>query len=214
LSLVEEDRKAAAVIRDTAMRLFGQHGAAVTVRQIAEAAGVSPALVMHHYGSKRRLEEALDARAGAFVEEMLGEMTRVGEPGAGASFAQLLVERFEREPALADYVRRLLLYGGDAGDALFRQLLDSSERGMRNLVAAGVARPAADERLRSSFLLVNDLAMLLLRRQLQDNVGFDPLSREGIEQWTASALDVYAGGLFAIAVPDTCPGRDAETPAG
>ncbi len=207
---MDEDRKAAAVIRDSAMELFAQHGSAVTVRQIAEAANVSPALVLHHYGSKHGLREALDARAAAFVEEMLAEMGRVGDPGGGASLAQLLVEEFERQPALVDYIRRLLLEGGPAGDGLFRRLLASTEKGMRDLVSAGIVRETGDERVRSAFLLVNDLAMMLLHRQLQGAIGLDPLSRTGIERWTASALEVYGGGLFAIGVPDA----HSEPPAG
>ena len=65
------------------MRLFAERGAAaVTVREIAAAAGVSPGLVMHHYGSKDGLKDAADRRAAAFFEEMLGELARIGEEGA------------------------------------------------------------------------------------------------------------------------------------
>jgi TetR/AcrR family transcriptional regulator, regulator of cefoperazone and chloramphenicol sensitivity len=198
---VDDDRKAAAVIRDSAMELYAQHGSAVTVRQIADAANVSPALVLHHYRSKQGLKEALDARAAAFVENMLAETGRVGDPGGGASLAQLLVAAFERQPALVDYIRRLLLEGGSAGDALFGRLLDSTEKGMRDLVSAGIVRDAGDERIRSAFLLANDLAMMLLHRQLQAATGLDPLSRAGMERWTATVLEVYGGGLFAIGVP-------------
>jgi hypothetical protein len=38
---------------DEALRLFGNHGPdAVTLRDIAAAAGVSPALVVRHYGPR------------------------------------------------------------------------------------------------------------------------------------------------------------------
>jgi AcrR family transcriptional regulator len=61
MSSAEEDRTARAIIRDEALRLFAAHGPdAVTVRQIAAAAGVSPALVVHHFGSKEGLREAVD----------------------------------------------------------------------------------------------------------------------------------------------------------
>lgn len=56
-----DDRTARARIRDEALRLFGNHGPdAVTLRDIAAAAGVSPALVVRHYGSKDGLREAVD----------------------------------------------------------------------------------------------------------------------------------------------------------
>ena len=58
---VPDDRTARAVIRDEALRLFAGRGPdAVTVRQIAAAAGVSPGLVIHHFGSKDGLREAVD----------------------------------------------------------------------------------------------------------------------------------------------------------
>jgi TetR/AcrR family transcriptional regulator, regulator of cefoperazone and chloramphenicol sensitivity len=119
MRIAKDDLRAAAVIRETAMRLFAERGAAaVTVREIA-AAGVSAGLVIHHYGSKDGLKEAVDRRAVAFFEEMIGEFGRLGEEGGGASLAELFAGRLESEPAMADYIRRLLLDGGEAADGLF-----------------------------------------------------------------------------------------------
>lgn len=204
------DLRAAAVIRDAAMQLFAERGAAaVTVREIAAAAGVSPGLVMHHYGSKDGLKDAADRRAAAFFEEMLGELARTGEEGGSASLADLLAARLEDEPVMVDYVRRLLLDGGDAASALFEKLFDASEAGMRSLVDAGIARPAQDERTRTAFLLANDLALLLLRRQITRVTGTDPLARAGLAAWTAAVMDVYTGGIFAAPLGPAAPGRTA-----
>jgi pimeloyl-ACP methyl ester carboxylesterase len=55
---VRRPGRVARLILHGASRLFAVHGpAAVTVRQIATAAGVSPALVVHHFGSKEGLRE-------------------------------------------------------------------------------------------------------------------------------------------------------------
>jgi AcrR family transcriptional regulator len=194
----DDDLKAAAVIREVAMRLFADRGAAaVTVREIAAAAGVSPALVMHHYGSKDGLKDAVDRRAAAFFEEMLGELARIGEQGGSASLAEMFAARLEAQPVMIDYVRRLLLDGGDAADALFGKLFDNTLAGMRSLVEAGVVRPARDEQTRAAFLLANDLSLVLLRRQITQITGTDPLTREGLARWTAAVMDVYTGGIFA-----------------
>ena len=194
-----DDLRAAAVIRETAMRLFADRGAAaVTVREIAAAAGVSAALVIHHYGSKDGLKQAVDRRAVAFFEEMIGEFGRLGEDGGGASLVELFAGRLESEPAMVDYIRRLLLDGGEAADQLFAKLLDATEAGMRALAAAGVVRPAQDERIRTAFLLCNDLSLVLLRRQIARSVGFDPLTRQGLGPWSAAVLDVYTSGVFAF----------------
>jgi TetR/AcrR family transcriptional regulator, regulator of cefoperazone and chloramphenicol sensitivity len=200
----DDDLKAAAVIRNAAMRLFADRGTAVTVREIAAAAGVSPGLVMHHYRSKDGLLDAVDRRAVAFFEEMIGEFARIGEEGGSASLAELFAERLDSEPAMTAYVRRLLADGGEAADALFARLFEATVAGMRSLVAAGIARPAQDERIRTAFLLANDLAVVLLRRQIARATGTDPLTREGLAAWTAAVMDVYTGGVFGA------PGRPAS----
>ena len=127
-----------------------------------------------------------------------------------------LAARLEDGPVLVDYVRRLLLDGGDAADALFGKLFDASQAGMRSLVDAGDARPAQDERTRTAFLLANDLALLLLRRQITRVTGTDPLVRAGLAAWTAAVMDVYTGGIFAAPGEPTALGRTApgRTSAG
>lgn len=208
MRIAKDDLRAAAVIRETAMRLFADRGAAaVTVREIAAAAGVSPGLVIHHYGSKDGLKDAVDRRAVAFFEEMIGEFGQLGEEGGGASLVELFADRLKSEPAMVDYIRRLLLDGGEAADGLFARLLDATEAGMRALTAAGVVRPAPDERVRTAFLLANDLSLVLLRRQIARSVGFDPLTREGLGPWSAAVLDVYTSGVFAFPAAPEAPGE-------
>jgi len=163
----DDDLKAAAVIRETATRLFAERGAAaVTVREIAAAAGVSPGLVMHHYGSKDGLKDAVERRVVTFFEEMIGDLSRIGAEGGAASLAELFAGRLESEPSMTAYVRRLLADGGAPADALFARLFEATAAGMRSLVAAGIARPVQDERIRTAFLLANDLSPVLLRRQI------------------------------------------------
>ena len=118
----------------------------------------------------------------------------------------MFADRLEREPAMTAYVRRLLADGGRAADVLFARLFEATVAGMRSLVAAGIARPARDERIRTAFLLANDLSVLLLHRQIARVTGTDPLTRDGLARWTAAVMDVYTGGVFATA---PVPGKQA-----
>jgi len=196
------DLTSAAAIRIAAMKLFAERGyAGVSVRQIAAAAGVSPALVIHHYGSKEELRAVLDERVAVFVESMLAELAGVQEAGASAGIAELFADRLEREPALAGYVRRLLSDGGPAGTALFERLYQATRAGMRALEQAGIVRPSRDGPVRDAFLLSNDLAMLLLRPHISQATGIDPLARDGLARWSAEVLDIYSGGVFKAADP-------------
>lgn len=212
------DLTAAAAIRIAAMELFAERGyAAVTIRRIAAAAGVSPALVIHHYGSKDKLRAVLEERVAGFVESMLAELAGAPAEGGSASVAELFAARLESEPALAGYVRRLLVDGGPAGVALYGRLLQATRAGVQALEQAGAVRPARDEAVRDAFLLGNDLAMVLLRPHIVQVTGIDPLARDGLVRWSAEAFDVYAHGLFVLpAAPAAgeAPANDDQGGAG
>lgn len=180
------------------MRLFADRGYAdVTIRRIAAMAGVSPSLVIHHYGSKENLRAVLDERVASFVESMLADLARVQEEGGSATVAQIFADRLEREPAMAGYIRRLLADGSQAGMALFGRLYQVTVAGMQALEQAGVIRSSPDDAVRNAFLLSNDLAVLLFRPYLTEVVGIDPLSRDGLVRWSATVIDVYTGGVYA-----------------
>lgn len=184
------------------MELFAERGTAgVTVREIAAAAGVSPGLVTHHFGTKAGLKGAIDRRVSQEFGAMVAQLEHIVDDGAGSSLAALFAGRLEHEPALAGYVRRLLIDGGEAADSLFAQMFDATLAGMRSLARAGAVRPTADERVRAAFLLVNDLAMVLLRRQIERVAGLDPLAADGLARWSTEVLDVYSRGLFTSSAP-------------
>ena len=80
------DLTAAARIRDAAIEQFAQHGFAVGLRTIAEAAGVSAALVIHHFGSKEGLRKACDDYVAEEIRNSKSEALQVQRSGqlAGA----------------------------------------------------------------------------------------------------------------------------------
>jgi TetR/AcrR family transcriptional regulator, regulator of cefoperazone and chloramphenicol sensitivity len=198
-----DDRTARAVIRDEALRLFAEHGPeAVTVRQIAAAAGVSPGLILHHFGSKQGLREAVDQHVLTLFDVMLGEMTGehaydLFDPAASGSLAEAIVRHLPPQSPVPAYLRRLLLDGGQGGRELFRRLFQLSAQTLDALAAAGLAAPGADPAVRAAFLMSNDLAVLLLREHLAEVLGTDPLSDAGMARWAREALAIYGSGLLA-----------------
>ncbi len=195
-----DDRTARAVIRDEALRLFAGHDPdAVSVRAIAAAAGVSPGLVIHHFGSKEGLRQAVDEHVLAMFEAMLGELTTPGlyDPGAAGSLAEAVVRYLPADSPVPGYLRRLLLAGGDAGGELFRRLYQGSRTALDAMSEAGLAGRGADPAVRAAILMSNDLAVLLLREQLAGVLGEDPLSAGGMARWGREMLTIYAAGLMA-----------------
>jgi AcrR family transcriptional regulator len=205
------DRTARAAIRDEALRLFAEHGPdAVTVRQIASAAGVSPGLVIHHFGSKDGLRDAVDAHVVAMFGAMLGELTTPGlyDPGAAGSLAEAVVRYLPPDSPVPAYLRILLLAGGDLGRELFRRLYQGSRTALDAMSEAGLAARGADPAVRAAILMSNDLAMLLLREQLAEVLGSDPLSAAGMARWGREMLTIYAAGLMAV--PQAHEGPESE----
>ncbi|WP_338896103.1 helix-turn-helix domain-containing protein [Streptomyces sp. TG1A-60] len=201
---IPDDRTTRAVIRDEALRLFAARGPeSVTVRQIAEAAGVSAGLVVHHFGSKDGLRQEVDQYVLTVFETILGELTgesgaQLLDPGTGAgSLSEAFARHVPADSPLPGYLRRLLLSDTDAGRLLFRRLFDVSRAALDGLAAAGLAAPGREPAVRAAFLLANDLAVFLLRDRLTEVLGADPLSADGMARWAPEMLSIYAGGLNA-----------------
>ncbi|AXL90940.1 TetR family transcriptional regulator [Streptomyces sp. CB09001] len=200
-----EDRTTRALIRDEALALFAAHGPdSVTVRRIATAAGVSPGLVVHHFGSKDGLRQEVDQYVVAVFEAMLGELTggdggvEAFDSGAGAaSLSAAFTRHLPAGSPLPGYLRRLLLSDTDAGRLLFARLYEVSRAALDGLTAAGLAAPGRDPAVRAALLLANDLAVFLLRDRIGEVLGTDPLSADGMARWAPEVLDIYAGGLNA-----------------
>ena len=194
-----DDRTARAAIRDEALRLFAGRGPdAVTIRQIATAAAVSPGLVVHHFGGRDGLRRAVDEHVAAVFDDLLDALRDEDwtDGGAAGSLAQAFVARLPPDSPVPAYLRWLLLSGDPAGAAVFRRWFDAGTRLLDDLAARGLLTGSADPAVRSAFLMVNDLAVVLLRDRLADLLGFDPVTPDGMTRWTAEAMAVYTGGLF------------------
>lgn len=190
-----DDLTAVARIRATAMRLFALHGArGVSLRDVAREADVSPSLVVHHFGSKDGLRDAVDTHVADVMTRLIGELTDQPDDAGRATAA--LWAALDREPDLMAYLRRSLVEGAAPGRRLFGWMVEATERELTAMQDAGVLRPADDPRARAVFLLANDMAPIVLRDLVADALGADPLSREGLERWSTTLMDVYTRGLF------------------
>jgi TetR/AcrR family transcriptional regulator, regulator of cefoperazone and chloramphenicol sensitivity len=197
------DLTAAAAIRTAAMRLFAERGfAAVTVRDVAAAAGVSAPLVMHHYGSKGGLREAVDEHAWQVLErlfeilDVLGDRDDRDDQDPSVAMSSPFADLLEHEPDVTTYLRRLLVDGGPRADRLFERLYRATLAAGERLRAAGVWRESADDEVLAAFLLVNDLGAVVLRDQVRAVLGLDPLAGPGLLRWSRTVLDVYGNAVL------------------
>lgn len=186
------------------MHLFAQRGfEATTIRDVAAQAGVSSSLVVHHFKTKAQLKAATDARLITVLTEMLAELPTCEAADVGQTAASM-TEQLRDEPDLMAYLRRMLVDGGQAAAGLFMGLVDATEHELAAQETAGVVLPAADARTRAVFLIVNDLGAIILQALIENAIGIDPLSPDGMRQWGAVVMDVYTRGVYAAA-PDVTP---------
>lgn len=191
-----DDLTAAARIRDAAIEEFGQHGFGVGLRTIAKTAGVSAALLIHHFGSKEGLRKACDDYVAESIRASKTESLQTSDPSAW--FAQLAeVESFA--PSMA-YLVRSLQSGGDLAKALWRTMIDNSEQYIEEGVRAGTIKPSRDPKARARFLAMANGGGFLLYLQMHD----DPTNLRAVlhdyaQDMVLPALEVYTQGLMSDA---------------
>ncbi|MBR8744884.1 TetR/AcrR family transcriptional regulator [Nocardiopsis sp. MG754419] len=130
----EADLTARARIRLAALGLFARQGfAGTSLRAIAAEAGVSHALVRHHYGSKEGLRAAVDEDVLDTFDTALDGMG-VQEAGTLAELGAASAHLFGSDQVRREYLRRSLLEGGEISARLFARLLEGARD---RLVALG-----------------------------------------------------------------------------
>jgi AcrR family transcriptional regulator len=118
-----DDLTARARIREAALEQFSVHGFdGATIRGIAEAAGVSPGLVQHHFRSKHALRVACDEAVMEIVHGKL-EASRDGRIADPSFLASLL----ESAPLVVRYVARAVVDGSAAGAELVDRMAAGTE---------------------------------------------------------------------------------------
>jgi len=196
--VLESDLTGRARIRDAAMELFGAEGVAATsLRAVARAAGVSPGLIVHHFGSKEGLIRAVDEAVLARIELALSEVPIEGAEAELIEGRAEVVAAFLRgQPALCDYLGRALSERTEASAELFHRLFASAARDER-LVSAGVLRSETDPFWRAMHQVILVVGPLLIRPLIERELGGDLLDEDNMRRWTRALRDLLQHGLYA-----------------
>src|SRR6516165_10542669 len=118
-----DDLTAAARIRDAAIEQFGARGFGVGLRSIAAAAGVSAALVIHHFGSKDGLRKACDDYVAEEIRSSKSEAIQSNDP---ATWLAQMAE-IESYAPLTAYLVRSLQTGGELAAMLWDRMIENAE---------------------------------------------------------------------------------------
>jgi TetR/AcrR family transcriptional regulator, regulator of cefoperazone and chloramphenicol sensitivity len=194
----EHDLTAKARLREVALELFAANGVAATsLRAVAKAAGVSPGLVVHHFGSKEGLCRAVDEAVVERIERALAQV-----PVVKGSGGELLEERGEvvtallrSQPTLCDYLGRALSENTEASAAFFHRLFESASRD-RALVKAGVMRGKSDPFWRAVNQILLMVGPLMMRPLIERELGGPLLEEPNFRRWMRARTDLLRKGLY------------------
>jgi AcrR family transcriptional regulator len=187
------DLTATARIRDAAIAQFGEHGFGVGLRTIAEAAGVSAALVIHHFGSKDGLRKACDE----FVaEEIRNEKSAAMQSNDPATWLGAMAEIESYAPLMA-YLVRSMQSGGELATMLWQRMIDNVEEYMQEGVQAGTIKPSRDPQARARYLGITGGGGFLLYLQMHKTpTDLRAVLRDYASDMVLPALEVYSEGLL------------------
>ena len=181
-------------IRDAAITLFGQRGfAAGTVRDIAARAGVSPGLVIHHFGSKAALRRACDAHV---LDTARATAASSNDPGLlRDGLAEYLARPDEHARELA-YIRRSVIDDSAAGDAFFDAYVRLTEQILAEGVRAGTMRPVGDPLATAAWMVANSLGLLVLGRHVARSLGHEEFGTGTVNRVAGPAVELYTHPLY------------------
>lgn len=188
-----DDLTAAARIRDAAIEQFGEHGFAVGLRSIAQAAGVSAALVIHHFGSKEGLRRACDAYVTEYIRAAKSDSMQHASP---AAWLTQLAEIESFAPMTA-YLMRALREGGELAKTLLQNMIENAESYLEEGVRAGTLKPSRDPKARARYLAITGGGGLLLYLQMHDSPNdLRKVLHDYGEEMMAPTLELYTEGLL------------------
>ena len=188
-----DDRTAVARIRDAAIEQWGQHGFNVGLRSIAEAAGVSAALVIHHFGSKEGLRKACDDYIAEEIRTGKSASFRTKDPADW--FAQMAA--IESYAPLMAYLVRSMQSGSELAKMLWRKMIADAEQYMEEGVQSGLIKPSRDPAARAKYLGITGGGSFLMYLQMHDNpTDLRAVLRDYGEEMVLPALEIYTHGLM------------------
>ena len=183
-------------IRDAAMLRFARDGFGASVRSIATDSGVSPALVIHHVGSKDELRAECDEWMLAEIRAVKNET--IDELSSGQSILHRFAAADEYEPMLG-YVLRSLQGGGPVSRTFIEQMIDDAVGYTKHGVEAGLIKPSRDETARARYLVLSALGSLMLELTLnpsQDPTDLSGTVRGFLETSYLPMIELYTQGVF------------------
>lgn len=193
------DLTAKARVREAALDLFAEHGfEGTSVRQIAGRAEVSPGLVIHHFGSKQGVRDAVDEAVIAHFDAALDavptdESAEVISRAAGEALGSVIAS----SPTLRAYLRRALLDGSPTGRRVLDRLVEALEHGIEMMADQDMLRAAVVTPWLPYQILFNSLGTLVFEPYLRYRLDGDAYDADVLAERQAANVELMSRGMLA-----------------
>lgn len=186
-------------ILHAALDLFGRNGVHATpLSAIAAAAGVSPALIIHHYRSKAGLRRACDDHVVSTIRATKERAIRDETTNPDSTRPPEALDHLDELRPLMRYLARILVSGGPHVDALVDDLIENALAYTALAEDAGLVQASEQQRDRMRVLVLWSLGALVLHDQMDRLLHTDLLTPGGdITGYLRPAMEVLSTGLLA-----------------
>lgn len=166
-----------------------------TVRMIAERAGVTPGLVVHHFASKDRLLAEVDD----LVAQRLTDAMSVPDDGTDAaadlSAVAVQLSLIGSDSSLRAYLRRAIADATPAGGRFLQHLINLTVGTLRNVRSSASSLSSDEARWQAVQIISINLAATLLEPILRDLGREDPFTPRQVQKRTAANVAFIARAL-------------------
>ncbi len=169
--------------------MFAREGfAGTSLRMIAVEAGVSAALLVHHFGSKQRLiEETIETTLG----EWMREKNQLAELPLSEALSQWPQTAQDGHQKLA-FFKQVMLSGGKPAQLLLERMHFEAKERLNMMTKTGVMRDVADIETAALLLAVYGMAPLILSDSIKKILGGEITDPEISEKLARSSLELFA----------------------
>ena len=188
------DLTAKAKIRNTAIAHFARDGfQKVKLRAVATAAGVSEALIFHHFGSKDGLRGACDAH----VLNVLIERTRAtGTSAARQDLLGVYLSDPDEYVLYVQYMVRAIQDDAPAAGTFVDTMIEESEAVVRAEAANGTMHPSSDPRALAVLNILIGLAVLTMPPPLARALGSERFGPDVFERVSIPMAELFTRGIY------------------
>lgn len=179
-------------IREAAIAAFAAEGfKKPTIRAIAEAAGVSAALVMHHFGSKAKLRRACDD----YAFQALTDLKATNAAQSPLEITALMMQEPSQTHLL--YVVASMLDPSPDGQRFFDHYVEVIEQALKEGFEGYHFRGSSDDvRGRAVTIATTALGPVLLETRARHSLETDNLV-DSFVRMTPHIMDLYINGFFS-----------------